>query len=241
MLKTFSRSTAVLFCLLFLFKAGIAQQIENLTFRLERTEIIINYDLLGDTDKTYFITAFASHNNFTNALQFVTGDVGEDVVPGNNKTITMDAVRELGNYRGNLQVRLRARYIPLVVFENIDKVRRGKSHEIKWGSNTSQDNIRFELYRGNERVRNLGPVPNIGNWNWAVPRKQKPGKGFRIKAISLNKSTFTADFRISPKIPLIIKILPILGGVGGFFIIMEQLKDDGPTPPTPIPLPKLPD
>jgi len=79
MLNTFSRSTAVLFCLLFLFKAGIAQQIENLTFRQEGTNIEITYGLLGDPNESYFITVFSSHNEFSDPIQFATGDIGENI------------------------------------------------------------------------------------------------------------------------------------------------------------------
>jgi len=98
MSNTFSRSVGILLFLLIFIRISVGQQINNLTFRLEGTTIVINYDLLGDTDKSYFITAFASHNNFTESLQFVTG------------------------------------------------------------SNTSQDNLRFELYRENSLVNDLGQV-----------------------------------------------------------------------------------
>ncbi|MCZ6521933.1 MAG: hypothetical protein O6848_10610, partial [Bacteroidetes bacterium] len=145
MLNTFSRSTAVLFCLLLSLKVSIAQQIENLTFRLEGTEIIINYDLLGEAEESYFITVFSSQNGFTDPLQFVTGDVGEEISPGTGKIVIWDARQELGDFRGNLRIRIRARLVPIISFENIPPgLKRGKVNEIKWTPGTNQENIKFE-------------------------------------------------------------------------------------------------
>ena len=75
-----------------------AQNIENLVFRLEGTDIIINYDLLGEVEESYFITVFSSHNEFSAPIQFVEGDVGENIYPGTGKTVTWDARQELGGF-----------------------------------------------------------------------------------------------------------------------------------------------
>ena len=240
MLYTFSRSTAVIFCLIFLLKVGIAQQIENLVFRLEETNIIINYDLVGQAEESYFITVFSSHNGFSDPIQFVTGDVGENISPGTGKTVTWDARQELGDFKGNLSVRIRARLVPIISFENIPPgLRRGKVNEIKWQPGTSQENIKFELYKGNELVNDLGQIPNIGAWNWNIPKNQKMGKGFRFKAIVLNKSAYSAEFRISPKIPMLLKILPIAGVLGGLVAVLAGGGKDAPVDNA-IVLPLLP-
>ena len=233
---TFNRSTGILFCLLFVFKVSIAQQIENLVFRQDGLNIMITYDLIGDTEKIYFITVFGSHDNFTTPIELIAGDVGAETSPGAGKRITWDARKELGEYKGNIRIRLHAILTPIIEFENVSsRFRRGKSYEIHWKTGTSKDNIQFELYRGNELINDLGQIPNTGNWNWEIPQKQKPGKGFRFKAIALNKTAYSPDFRISRKMPLMLKIAPFAIGIGVAAILVSGKKKE------PIPLPLLPD
>jgi len=242
MLNTFSKSITILLCLLLSLKVSIAQQIENLVFRLERTSIIINYDLLGEAEESYFITVFSSHNGFSDPILFASGDIGENITPGIDKTVTWDAKQELGDFKGNLRIRVRARLVPIISFDNIPpSLRRGKVNEIKWTPGTSQDNIQFQLYRGNELVNDLGQVPNTGAWDWTIPKNQKTGKGFKLKANILNKSAYSADFRISPKIPLLLKILPLAGIAGGLVAILASGGSSGEPKNKPIVLPLLPD
>ena len=66
------------------------------------------------------------------------------------------------------------------------------------------------------------------------------GKGFRFKAIALNKSAYSADFRISPKIPMLLKIFPIAGVVGGLVAILVGGRSGGESQNKPIVLPLLP-
>ena len=236
MYGSFYRSAGILFWLLLVINVSIAQQIENLFFRQDGLNIMITYDLIGDTEKIYFITVFGSHDNFTTPIELITGDVGAEISPGAGKRITWDAKRELGEFKGNLRIRIHAKLTPIIEFENVSsRFRRGKSHEIQWKTGTSKDNIQFELYRGNELINDLGQIPNTGSWNWAIPKNQKAGKGFRFKAIALNKTAYSVDFRISRKTPLMLKIAPFAIGIGVAAILVSRNKKE------PIPLPLLPD
>lgn len=192
-----------------------AQQIDNIVFRQEGLNVIITYDLLSGTEHNYYISVFSSHNNYTNPLKSVTGDVGEEISPGSGKIITWEARQELGDYKGNISFKIKARFVPIIEFANISYYfRRGKSYQINWRIGTSQDHIQFQLYKGDELVYDLGQIPNTGSWNWQIPINQYTGKGFRIKAIALNKTAYSADFRIWPKTPRILINLPIAIGVG---------------------------
>lgn len=214
-----------------------AQQIENLAFRQDGGNIIITYDLIGNAENIYLITVFSSHDNFSTPIESVMGDVGVEISPGTGKTITWDARQELGKYKGNIQFKIHVKLTPIIEFENLSaSFRRGKSYQVTWKTGISANSIQFLLYRGNELTSDLGQILNTGNWNWTVPKKQKVGKGFRFKAIVLNKTAYSADFRVSRKIPLLLKILPIAGGLGGLAVIL--LSGDKKEP---IPLPPLPD
>ena len=99
-----------------------AQQIENLVFRQEGVNIIVTYDLIGNTENIYAITVFSSHNNFSTPIKLVTGDAGAEISPGTRKMVTWDARRELGEYKGNLRIRIHAKLIPIIEFENVSSV-----------------------------------------------------------------------------------------------------------------------
>jgi len=204
-----------------------AQQIENLAFRQEGVNVIITYDLFGGTEYNYFITVFSSHNDYNKALKSVTGDVGEEISPGSGKIITWEARQELGDYKGNISFKIKARLVPIIEFTNLTaSYRRGISYQVRWKTGTSQDYIQFQLYKGDKIAFDLGQIPNTGSWNWHIPKNQYTGKGFRFKAIALNKVAYSADFRINPKTPRILLSLPFSIGIAilGVVILNKIVK-----------------
>jgi hypothetical protein len=142
---------------------------------------------------------------------------------------------ELGEYTGNIQVKVSVKHIPLLEFGPITKIKRGKVNTMVWQSDARTENLEFLLFHGGQMVSNLGKVANSGEWSWNISRKTKPGEGFQIKAIALGRSSVTNEFRISRKIPTIVKILPFLGAGGLVAVLLTRDRTK------PIPLPLLPD
>jgi hypothetical protein len=214
---------------------SISQEIKNLTMRIEGDQIMINYDLIGIPTEAYRVTFYSSYDDYRNALTKIAGDVGLEVKAGSNRKAVWNVKEELGEYTGNIQVKVSVKHIPLLEFGPITKIKRGKVNTMVWQSDARTENLEFLLFHGGQMVSNLGKVANSGEWSWNISRKTKPGEGFQIKAIALGRSSVTNEFRISRKIPTIVKILPFLGAGGLVAVLLARDRTK------PIPLPLLPE
>ncbi|HMQ01331.1 MAG TPA: hypothetical protein PKC24_16235, partial [Cyclobacteriaceae bacterium] len=117
----------------------LAQTIENVRATVRNEFIIIEYDLRTPIpDQEFNISLFSSTNNFTEALKMVSGDVGPNVKPGINKSISWAAKSELGSYKG--QITFEVRGLPLIIARPYtlkspaagSKISHGKTLKIEW-------------------------------------------------------------------------------------------------------------
>jgi len=218
------------------------QAIENLGYKVAGTKVTITYDLPGDTTRWYNVEVFSSYDGFTEALYYVNGDVGKNIIPGFGKIIVWDAKEELGRFKGNISLRVKTTYIPFIKFTNIgSKFRRGKDYDLTWTGGPEGGRVRFELYEGDTRISRLGEADNTGLWNWDISKNTKTGKYYRIRAFNDRRSEFSSLFRISPKIPWAIKALPLLAAGGVVAAILMQQPEESPPAGNEIVDPFLPE
>ncbi len=218
-----------------------AQRIENVNAVLNQNETItIRYDLIGsDQNQRFRISIFSSHNNFSSPLNRVSGDVGNDIAPGTNRTILWQAKDELGNYSGNLTFEVRGSVIaatqtgpqPLTFTSPKvnDAFKIGKSMNILWQGGIPNNDVKLELFQNDIRLRNIGTSPNRGNYSYSVPTDLK-GDGFAIKLFNLsdpNASVLSGSFKIRGKTPVYIKLIPVgvAAGVGVALLLGGKKKD----------------
>ena len=184
--------------------------------------IIVHYELDdGNPNNEYQLNLFSSKDNFASPLKKVKGDVGNEIKPGINKKIEWNIREEFGGYKGRLSLEVRGKiYSPFVKLQNFDvtkKYKKGKSISLTWKpGNTNPINI--ELYKGTDRVMGEVNHPNNGAYTLFVPAHAKPGKDYRLKISDAKNSSdviYSEHFKVTPKIPLIVKLLPIVvvGGV----------------------------
>jgi len=207
-----------------------AQEIENLFYRVEGSNVIITYDLKGEPGQLFRIEVFSSHNNYSTKLIQISGDAGEHITTGTAKSVTWDAAAELGNYDGSIELEVRG-YImpPFLEFTNITgSFKRGKTNTILWNSTGGELNIRLELHQAGQKISELGNIPNNGSYSWFIPKDRKPGKDFKLVAISSQKQASSISFKISPKIPIVLKVLPLLVVGGVVAVIVSGWGGDGP-------------
>ncbi|GEM_PF-5659926 len=98
-----------LLCFVFFFPVLLyAQDISNLNFETIGKTIQISYDLSGEKNDLFKVDAYASQNDgrWEGPLQFVSGDVGENVKPGTNKQIVWEVLKEEERLSGNLRIKL---------------------------------------------------------------------------------------------------------------------------------------
>ena len=140
MTKPYFKLPAICVIILSIFNVN-AQEIRNLSFSVQGNSVEITFDLVAGASDLFRIEVFSSHNNFNNSLRRVTGDVGENVAPGNRKRIVWDAKAELGSYTGDLEIEVRGFLMPPILqFPKLatgSSFKRGKTNNIRATCNHS--------------------------------------------------------------------------------------------------------
>ena len=230
----------IFFVSLFVFTLSKGQELDSISMSLENGKVVVRYDFLeGDEGVDYELYLYSSHDNYTKPLQYTTGDVGKNIKPGKGKVIIWDAQKELGNFKGDLNLKIKgSKYIPFVEFENIhenQKIKRGEPFELLWTTNTKTDKVLLKILRYGVPVTEPVAIKNNGRYSWNVPSDIRPGKGYTFQVHDaenqLRKET-SNQFTVRRKVPLAYKIVPaaVVAGVG--VLLLNINKDDGiPDPP----------
>ncbi len=209
-------------------------QINNIEFseNLIKVKYEVNDTLVG---RVYTVRAYASHDNFLNPLKQVTGDVGHEILPGGERTLRWDAVKELGAaFDGDIAIELRARiYVPFINvpwFNDVKSLKKKLDYNVTWAGGRSGNVLNFELYNSkNEKVATFPNVANVGHFNLTIPKTVKSGKGYRFK-ISDSKNAdevvFTPRFTVKRKVPLIVTVMvPFIAVGSGAYAAMQLTPD----------------
>lgn len=83
-------------------KHAFGETVKNVRFQVERDQIIIFYDLHGKD--TYTVTVHLSTDvgsTFPLQLASVSGDVGSDIKPGQEKKVVWDCLKDVENLKGD--------------------------------------------------------------------------------------------------------------------------------------------
>jgi len=231
--------------------SAFGQKISIIKVDLEGEKIIVYFNLEdANANHEYLLNLYSSNDNFTSPLKNVTGDVGGEVKPGVNKRMEWNIRQEYGGYKGRISLEIKGRvYTPFVKLEShsVKKAyKRGKTYNISWKAGGTNP-IHLELYKGNLRMDGAMNHPNNGIYTLSLPKDSKPGSDYRLK-ISDSKSNdevvYTPNFKVVPKIPLLIKVIVPLAVIGGVVAALGSGGGGGEPPagntPTEIQVPALP-
>ena len=205
----------------------LAQKVSISKVELIGNKVKITYELEdSNPNNEYLINLYGSKDNFGSPLTKVSGDVGAGVKAGLIKTIEWKITEEYGLYKGKLSLEIKGRvFIPVVRLEGSgmkSSYKRGKSYQIVWNSGDPSGQVNVELYKGNERISGERSLANNGNYTWHVPPKTKTGKDYHMRFSSSknpDEIIYSKPFKIAPKVPLMLKILPV-AAIGGALIFM---------------------
>ncbi|MCR9253443.1 MAG: GPI anchored serine-threonine rich family protein [bacterium] len=200
--------------------------------------------------RVYTVRAYSSHDNFLNPLKEIGGDVGHEILPGGERTLTWDAIKELGqDFDGDVSIELRARiYVPFIHvpwFQDVKTLKKKVEYNVTWAGGRSGNVLNFDLYNSkNEKVATFPNVANVGHYNLNIPNTVKPGKGYRFR-ISDSKNqdevVFTPTFSIQRKVPLFVSVLvPVLTAGATSFGVLQLLPQESTPISNDIPDPILP-
>lgn len=218
------RATIGIAMLLLSFLAA-AQNVQINDIEIAGSNVIVHYSLEdSNPNNEYQLNLYASRDDFSTPLTKISGDVGNEVSPGTNKRITWNIKEEYPGFNGKIALEVRgsvyAPFVKLKDFNSKIKYKRGKNYNLVWKSGASNP-INIELYKGGQRIAGEMNQPNNGAHTFFIPEHSKPGKDYRLKITdSRNPSDIinTGNFKVVPKIPLLLKLLPIvaIGGAAAF-------------------------
>lgn len=204
---------------------GFSQTVQIKSVELAGDKIIVHYDLEDpNPNNEYKLNLYASKDNFIAPLTKITGDAGGEVAPGANKKIIWSIREEYGGYKGRVALEIRGSvYSPFVKLRGFNpeqSYKRGKSYSLAWKPGASNP-INIELYKGGQRISGEMNQPNNGGHTFFIPAQSKKGDDYRLKISDTRNSDdilFTQNFKVKPKIPLLLKVLPIMavGGIAAF-------------------------
>lgn len=214
-----------------------AQDIFIKRVELENEKVYLFYNLKDTTrGRNYTVNLYSSHDNFINPLQKLQGDVGLEVVPGDERKIEMNVKEEFGaEFEGKVAFELRAKvYIPFIRLEGFNdykKFKRGKPYEIHWSGGRPQNVLNFELYKGENKITAFTNIANAGKYNLVFSPDTKPGSNYRFRiSDSKNRDEVvnTGLFTIERKIPLLFKVVPAVA-VGSllYFVLKPKPACEG--------------
>lgn len=197
--------------------AASAQSVIIKKVELAGEQVIVHYDLDdSNPNNEYLINLYASKDNFATALTKVKGDVGMEIKPGADKKIYWTIRDEFGGFKGKLSLEIRGKvYIPFVRLTNFDAKRtfkRGTTYGLTWKVG-SPNPINIELYKGGERISGEINQPNNGSHALFIPKHASNGKDYRIRisdAKNPEEVIYTENFKVGPKIPMWMKIAPVV-------------------------------
>ncbi len=198
--------------------SALAQKATIKKIELTGEKIIVYYDLVDDNpNNEYQMNLYISKDNFATPVSKVNGDVGGEVKPGVGKQIEWNIFEEFGSYKGDLEVEVRGKvFIPFVKlqsFGNGRKYKRGKSYELAWRPGNTNP-VHVEVLKGSQRVQGELNLPNNGKYTVNLGQHLKPGSNYNLKITDSRKSddfVVTENFKVKRKIPLFLKVLPVLG------------------------------
>jgi hypothetical protein len=175
-----------------------AQTVSNVSASLEpgnSNNVIITYNLVSTVPNQLFrIEIRSSNDNYGAVLLNVSGDVGDNVTPGNGKRVIWRAREELGLFVGNLSFEVTSVLIVSPLRLNSprlsDEFSPGNSIPIEWQGGFENSQIKMELFKSNIFNQNIYTSPNTGKYEWVVPGTIENGTDYKIK---LYDTTAPAD------------------------------------------------
>lgn len=240
--KLLSNKMRALLTIILCFAAKIifAQSVEIDRIDIRGNKIIVWYNLNDpNLSHKYFINLYSSKDKFKSPLVHVSGDVGLEVAPGNEKKITWDITNELGNYKGSIKLEIRGSVAaPFIYLKNASirkSYKRGKEYPITWASGNMSGQINIELYKANELVWGIINLPNSGKFYWTVPKNLKKGENYTLKFINAkdpNEYLYSTTFEIKPRTPLVLKAGAIVVLGAGAALLGGGSKGGGSSPTT---------
>lgn len=234
MMKRYARGLFLLFCCC-LGVGCFGQAIENVKASLEGEGLVITYDLLNsDATEKFRVSLRSSHNNFASSLVGLSGDVGENILPGKGKRVVWALKSELpADFDADITIKVKASLLAIPLAANQlaqSAVKKGQLVELSWQGGKATDKIDISLLKGGmpqEQVANS--ISNSHQYQYTVPASLK-GSGYSFKISTAKEEVITGPFKVKSKIKAIFIIVPVaIVGVAAAFLGGKKTETGGTT------------
>lgn len=225
------------------------QSIENVRTSFDGEKMVITYDLVySDPAQKFKVTFYGSHDNYQRPLSLLSGDFGDNVLPGKNNRVTWDAKNSLsGDFDKDIAIQVKATKVapPVAAVKLSMKpfdqsvYKRGRSIIVRWVGGNPGDKLSIELFKSNQVTHKIADkVDNTGRYDWTMPNSVRAGKEYLIRISNSDQPTELSNsqlFTIKPRTPFIVKVLPILGVGAAVYLLKGSStgSKDLPAPPNP--------
>lgn len=225
-----------------------AQKVEHADIQQVGDDLIISFDLMPKESikERYIITLLALHGTDSIALTVKEGSL-TDVRPGNGLQFIVSGKDNLKDIKGNFDFSVHAKmtYSPIRIQapKNGQNAKIGKKLNIAWKGGFEADDYSIDLYQSDSLISGLTTQTMDQSFTWNIPKETRKASNYQIRLTSNNhpsQSEISAEFSIKKKIPVVIKVLPVvvLGGVAA--ILLNKSKESETTEvPNPPELPTL--
>jgi len=183
-------------CCLFFIYGAQSQTIENVAFEFDGESISITYDLNhNNAEQKFTISLFSSHNNYQKPITLLTGEVGDNILPGIQKKVIWDVRNELPPYFDDeLSIKVKALLIELPISQTIIKekttlelkeeigyrikpfqntaYKKGSKLKLNWEGGATSDRIKIDLLKNNVFQQTLSQTKNTNAYMWKIPKCQ---------------------------------------------------------------------
>ncbi len=231
-----------LFIILILVQAiGVlqAQQVNNIIAEKDGDYVKITYDLsAGSPSEMFEVQLYGSHNNFTTPLRSVSGDIGKNIKPGEDKIIIWRPMEELTTFTGEIIFEIRATlltgYYQVTNPTSASKFKKKRVVPVKWKGGQSDEEVTLEVVKFGSPVLLIAEkLSNSGSYNWTIPKDFDKGAGYQVKVTNSADQALAGTsnvFRIAGGIPPWIMVgVPVV--VGGAVVGVLMSGGEEPTDP----------
>lgn len=241
------KRTIVLLLLFFLIENIKAQKLENIDVQIVNGNIVLAFDLLPveSVKEQYDIEITSSKDNYRTPVKVLNGST-KNVEPKGKLKYTIDGFANFEGYSGPLDFQINANlvYSPLRFLSpsTATSVKKGKSMNLVWRGGAKNARYNLGLYKSGVKISTIKSGFSNKTAIWQVPSDSKPGSDYTMKVEvenNMEQSAFTKEFKIKRKIPIVVKVLPLVIAGGVFAVISgggssepgTTTSDDLPGPP----------
>ena len=204
-----------------------AQTISNIKITSYSDSVLVKFDLEYGINESVSLELYGSHDNFYKPLKEVIGDIGNNVMPGKEKSIWWYSKKEQIEIQTNISLTVKAtrNVSPLNFITDLSgkKLKRGEVINIEWEGGLPSEKISVGLLKSG-RLENRTSILNNGRYPLKIGRELKPGKYILfIETGTGEQNLESAEFTIKRKLPLGLIAIPVVG-LGGIVLWLLQSK-----------------